>query len=182
MKLAQIESGIVVNVAEVAPGDIPDFMADWPVLAEDAGIGWSWDGETFAPPPGPPAEQLLAEAKASARVQLTAAISAARVAMITDLPGQDMIYLAKEAEARAWVADPEPDSADYPLLSAEAGITAPDADALAQLWLNLAALWRAAAAQLEALRMAVGSAIDAAATVEDVEAALVLLASAELPA
>lgn len=182
MKLAQVENGIVVNVAEVAPGQVPEFMVAWPILTEDAGIGWSWDGEAFAPPPGPPAEQLLADAKAGARAHLTAAISAARTAMITDLPGQDMIYLAKEAEARAWVAAEEPDLADFPLLSAEIGITAPDAASLAQLWLNLATLWRAAAADLEALRMAVGGAIDAAASVEDVEAALAILASAELPA
>ena len=86
-----------------------------------------------------------------------------------------MIYLAKEAEARAWIADPAPDPANYPLLSAEVGITAPDAASLAQLWLNMAVLWRAAAAQLEALRMTIGAAIDAAETPEDVAAALAAL-------
>ena len=137
--------------------------------------------EPYMPPPGPTAEQMLAEAKADAREHLTAVISAARTAMITDLPGQDMIYLAKETEARAWVAAEDPDMADYPLLSAEVGITAPDADALAQLWLNLATLWRAAAALLEAVRMAVGGAIEAAETVDDVEAALAPLSEIGSP-
>ena len=72
------------------------------------------------------AEALVA-AKATARARLAAAITAARSAVITVLPGQDMIYQTKEAEARAWIADPAPDLANYPLLSAEIGLTAPDA-------------------------------------------------------
>ncbi len=124
------------------------------------------------------AAAVLGAAKAAARAKLAEAAAAARAAMITALPGQDMIYLAKEAEARAWIADPVPDPAAYPLLVAEIGITAPDAASLAQLWLNLAALWREAAAQLEALRLSVGAAIDAAGTVADVEAALGPLQSA----
>ena len=94
------------------------------------------------------------------------------MAFITVLPGQDLIYQAKEAEARAWIADPAPDPANYPLLVAEIGITAPDAAQLAQLWLNMATLWRQAAAGLEALRLTVGAAVEAATTVEEVEAAL----------
>lgn len=118
------------------------------------------------------AADRLATAKAEARARLAAAIASARSAVITVLPGQDMIYQAKEAEARAWIADPAPDLADYPLLSAEIGLTAPDAHSLAQLWLNMALLWRQAAAELEALRLGVGAAIEAAGTVEEVEAAM----------
>ncbi|WP_054304548.1 hypothetical protein [Gemmobacter sp. LW-1] len=114
----------------------------------------------------------LEGAKVAARAGLTAAIAQARARMITDLPGQSMIYLAKEAEARAWIADPAPGIADYPLLSAELGITAPDAASLAQIWLNLATLWRSAAADLEALRLTANAAIDAATAVEEVEAAI----------
>ncbi|AWD21625.1 hypothetical protein [Fuscovulum blasticum] len=171
MRLAEIETGVVVNVIEVDPQAVPDWAGGWPEITE-GGPGWMWDGGNFAPPPGPDAATLLAQAQAAARLRLTAAITRARTALITDLPGQDMIYLAKEAEARAWLADPVPDPAAYPLLVAEIGITAPDAPSLAQLWLNLAALWRQTAAELEGLRMAVGAAIDAATTPEDVAAAL----------
>jgi hypothetical protein len=87
-------------------------------------------------------------------------------------PGQSMIYLAKEAEAHAWMADPTPDPAAYPLLSAELGITAPDGASLAQIWLNLATLWRSTAADLEALRLTASAAIDAATTPEEVGAAM----------
>lgn len=118
------------------------------------------------------ASAALEAAKAEARVTLAAAVTAARATLITDLPGQSMIYLAKEAEAARWAADPAPDLADYPLIAAEIGITAPDGASLAQIWLNLAALWRSAAADLEALRRTTRAAIDAATTVEEVEAAV----------
>lgn len=123
------------------------------------------------------AAAALQAAKARAAGTLASTISLARATYITMLPGQDMIYQAKEAEARAWVTADTPDIADYPLLAAEIGITAPDADQLAQIWLNMATLWRAAAAVLEALRLTVGAAIDAAQTPEDVEAALGALAN-----
>ncbi|MDZ7908267.1 MAG: hypothetical protein U5N10_08655 [Gemmobacter sp.] len=116
------------------------------------------------------AAAALAEARATAHAALAARIAAARSALITDLPGQQMIYLAKEAEARAFLADPAPDLAAYPLLAAEVGLTAPDAQALAQVWLNMAMLWRNAAAGLEATRLALGAAIDAATTVAEVRA------------
>lgn len=50
MRLAQIEGGRVVNVAEVEPGAVPDFMADW-VDTEEAGPGWLWsEADGFTPP------------------------------------------------------------------------------------------------------------------------------------
>jgi hypothetical protein len=106
--------------------------------------------------------ERLASAKAAAQARLIEIMSAARLAFVTPLPGQDMVYLAKEAEARAWVGEVAPDLSDYPLLSAEVGITATDADQLAQLWLNMAALWRGAAAELEGLRLSTQAAIAAA--------------------
>lgn len=116
--------------------------------------------------------EALAAAKATARARLAATIIAARSALITVLPGQDMIYQAKEAEARAWIADPAPDLANYPLLSAEIGLTAPDAHSLAQLWLNMASLWRETAAALEVTRLTIGAAINAAETIEQIDAAM----------
>jgi len=118
----------------------------------------------------------LEPARARAFAGLSVWIANARTQLITDLPGQDMIYLAKEAEARAWVSETTPDLADYPLLAAEVGITAPDADQLAQLWLNMAALWRDAAAELEALRLSTKAAIEAAQTPAEIAAALAALA------
>lgn len=168
MRLAQVENGIVVNVIEVEPENIPDWAAGWPEV-EMAGPGWIVEGGNAVPPAADPAA-ALAEARVAAMDRLTGTIATARVQLITDLPGQDMIYLAKEAEARAWVNAVAPDLADYPLLAAEIGITAPNADQLAQLWLNMAALWRAAAAQLEALRLSTQAAIASAASPEEIDA------------
>ena len=62
MRLAQIEAGIVANAIEVDPDAIPNWAAGWPELTGAAGIGWTWDGATFGPPPGPePAAVLAAE-------------------------------------------------------------------------------------------------------------------------
>ena len=114
----------------------------------------------------------LERARIAARADLAAWIDTARRQLITVLPGQDMIYLAKEAEARRWLADPAPNPAEYPLLSAEVRITAPDGHSLSQLWLNMSALWISAAAQLEALRLSTSAAIEAAETITEISAAM----------
>ena len=48
MRYAIIENNVVVNVAEADA----DFAASqgW-IEADDAGIGWLWDGEKLTPPP-----------------------------------------------------------------------------------------------------------------------------------
>tara|TARA_R110000868_G_scaffold383564_1_gene650547 strand:- start:7473 stop:7898 length:426 start_codon:yes stop_codon:yes gene_type:complete len=60
IKLAQIESGIVVNAIMVDPDNIPDFCADWPEITE-GGKGWSFDGNSFTAPAVDPAEALAAK-------------------------------------------------------------------------------------------------------------------------
>jgi hypothetical protein len=94
-----------------------------------------------------------------------------RLALITDLPGQDMIYLRKEAEAKAWMADPAPVLASYPLIAAELGITADTPDQIAQIWLNMADLWARAAAEIETNRLAAIQQIEAATTEAEIMAA-----------
>lgn len=114
-----------------------------------------------------------------ARTRATQAVNAhaaqLRLYFLTDIPGQDLLYAAKEAEARRWVADTEPSEADYPLLLAETGITAPTSDQLAQVWLNLAAMWRVDAARLERTRQALLRDIEAATSADEIAAVLDLL-------
>lgn len=100
-------------------------------------------------------DATLEAARRAAIDRINARAGALRRTFITDIPGQEMLYLAKEAEARAFVADPAPVMTNYPLISAEVGpgLTAPDAAALAQIWLNLGAQWRAVAAQIETARL-----------------------------
>jgi hypothetical protein len=96
---------------------------------------------------------------ADARKQAIAAINQhagyVRTLFVTDLPGQQMIYLAKEAEARAYLAEsPEPASlAGYPMIAAEVGITADTALELALYWQGTANQWRALAASIEQIRL-----------------------------
>ncbi len=121
-------------------------------------------------------DAAIAAARAAAIGRINAIAGALRRTFITSIPGQEMLYLAKEAEARAWVADSAPDMADYPLLSAEIGpgLTAPDAGQLAQLWLNMGAQWRQVAAQIETARLGAVYAVEAApdeATIAAIEAA-----------
>lgn len=116
-----------------------------------------------APKPGPLAEydygtrqwvakpvEELAQAKATALTQITRMRGQARLAYITDLPGQDMLLTAKLEEARAYVGDTHPDPTEYPLIMSEVGVTAQAPDEVAQVFLNLNALWRAAAGSLDA--------------------------------
>jgi len=95
------------------------------------------------------AADRLAVAREAAVAEINAWAAQERLAYITVMPGQEMIYMAKEAEARAYLVD----STIGPMLAAEVGITAPDAYQLAQLWVNLAALWRVAAARIEGERL-----------------------------
>jgi hypothetical protein len=106
----------------------------------------------------------LAPLRAAAIRRINARAGEIRATFVTGIVGQEMLYLAKEEEARAWVADPAPVLANYPLIAAEVGpgLTAPDADDLAQIWLNLGAQWRLVAAQIETARLGAVYAVEAA--------------------
>lgn len=164
MRLAQVKNGIVVNVIEATVR--PDWAVDWPEAAE-AGPGWLWDGADFAPTPASAPDLVALRASAIARVN--AAVGDVRKRFITQIPGQEMLYLRKEAEARAWLVDQEPDLARYPLIAAEIGITGENADQIAQIWVNMAAIWVDLAAPLETARLGAIAQIEAADSPEAIE-------------
>jgi hypothetical protein len=110
--------------------------------------------------------------KSEALVFVMALIKRARERFITNLPGQDAIYQAKEAEAIAYINAENPVLSEFPLLSAEVGITANTAIDLANLWITMANQWRNTAAQLESIRMTANIAINSATTEAEIEAAL----------
>ena len=120
----------------------------------------------------------LAAAQATATLRVNVGAGAVRRAYITDIPGQEMIYLQKEAEAVAWLADDDPDPADYPFLSAEVGSTADTLGNVAQVYLNMAALFRQVGAGLEHLRLGAIAAIEGAGTVAEIDAAVAAFESA----
>jgi hypothetical protein len=115
---------------------------------------------------------ILARAKRMATDRINQHAGEVRSRFVTVIPGQEMIYLIKEAEARSFLADPAPVLADYPFVSAEIGITGANAGQVAQVYVNLAAVLRATAAQLETARLGTIAAVEAATDPAGIEAAV----------
>ena len=94
-----------------------------------------------------------------------------REKFITPISAQDMIYMEKEKEAKAYVlADPEPtDLSEFPFIASEVGYTADTSFGVAQVYLNLGAQWRTIAAQLENARIGYISQIEQAQTRLEIE-------------
>jgi hypothetical protein len=166
-------SVVIAAVAEGGWVDLPDGRRISPAVA-----GWSdgdgYELETMEVVIVPP---TIEEQRATAKSTINAAVAQVRQLFITDLPGQQMVYLAKEAEAQAYTAllSPPADLSAFPLLSAEIGITAPTASDLAALWLGMATAWRTIAAQIELLRLTAKAAVEVATTPEQIAAALAAL-------
>lgn len=108
----------------------------------------------------------LGPLRAAAKARIDAAAEERRSAILTPGAGQAAVYAAKQAEARRFQAE----SAIGPLMMAEIGLTAPDAAALAALWLQREAEWLAAAADIELGRLKAKAAVDAAQTPAAMEA------------
>jgi hypothetical protein len=72
--------------------------------------------------------------------------------------GMDGVYLQKRDEAARYLnalsQGGAPDLTQYPYLSVEAGSTAPDAPALAELWLEMNQRWLVAGPFIEGIRTA----------------------------
>lgn len=114
--------------------------------------------------------RVLAEEKTTAKNEINRLAGEARAQFITVIPGQEMLYLEKKAEALRWLEAQSPNLQDYPLLAAEVNITAIDAPALANLWMQMAAQWSVVAATIEAMRMAYINNVNGAADVATIDA------------
>ncbi|WP_416065426.1 hypothetical protein ACK9YZ_01370 [Rhizobium sp. ZK1] len=106
-----------------------------------------------------PQEPVLAEVKAQLRARLDFAAEAERLKYITQGAGQAMTYQAKAAEAKAFLAS---GAGDFPLLSAEVGITADTIEGVAQIVAGAYAQWLLIGAAIEAARLGGKAAIEAA--------------------
>lgn len=123
-------------------------------------------------PDGPGA---LAALRADAIDQIDAAAEQARLVWITGGAGQAMVYQRKAEEAKAFEAvvagGGTPDPADYPILAAEVGITAPDLPGVVTTVQGLDAAWAQVAAAIEVLRLGAKATVAAAETAEAIQAA-----------
>lgn len=105
-------------------------------------------------------------------------IGEVREMFITPLPGQEMIYLRKEQEARDYLNDANPVLANYPLIAREIGITGVDANQVAQIWLNMAVLWMTVAGILEQIRLGHSAMLSSCNTIAEIDTVKVSFNSA----
>ncbi len=159
MRLAQVIDGIVTNVAEVDPENVPDFMADW-LPAGDAGPGWHLDGDTLVAP-----GRTFTATTALAAV--LAAIEAVETALTSGVPlAEKLSWTAKEQAAIAVLADTA-SPADTALLAGEASITGETVAELAGRIVAAAEAYRFAASRMAGIRRAAERAIASAGTGEE---------------
>lgn len=117
-----------------------------------------------------PPVRVLPDVKASAKAEINQLAGEARSRFITVIPGQEMLYMEKKAEAVRWLEAQSPNLQDYPLLAAEVGLTAVDAPALANLWMQMAAQWSVAASIIEGMRLAYIANVNGAADAVTIDA------------
>ena len=111
----------------------------------------------------------LAQARAAAISAIGAAAGRARARYITTIPGQEMTYVRKAEQARAWSllgapAKAAATAADYPLLFPEAAALGQTVDALAAGVLAAESAWALKGGQIEAARVGGNEAARQAAT------------------
>jgi hypothetical protein len=153
--------------------------------------GWAWDPETQVAHQVP-ADRLagytagevewidgafvdnLAPLTAQLLARIDAETGEFRKRFITVGPGQEMTYVHKGNEAKAFLADPNPDPANYPMLKAEADATERPIAALAADVAQAALFWTLLGSASEAARIGAKRAVEAAATAAGKKAAAVI--------
>jgi len=111
----------------------------------------------------------LNDAIARAKDAVDRSAGDARGRYITVVPGQAETYTAKALEAERFLADPAPDMAKYPMISAEMqAMGYPDGTSAANAILTVRAQWMALGAQIEQIRLKAKRDIEAATTIQQV--------------
>jgi hypothetical protein len=144
-----------------------DFVSGLVACPDDVTAGYIYDGKAFAPP----VTASLAAVKESLKSIIDVGAEAERLKYITPGAGQAMTYQQKADEAARYLAASAPKASDYPLLSAEAGITAADIAGVAQVVSAAFAQWQAIGGAIEAVRLGAKKSIDDASTIDAANAA-----------
>jgi len=139
---------------------IVDVPEGWPETCV-----WDTGTQAFVPP-------SLGPKQTAAKAAVDAAAAGQRACRLTDGFGQEMLYLQKEAEARACAADVAPNASVYPLLAAEVGITGATLAEVAVAVIIRADECRADMADIEAVRLSAKQQIDAASSTAEIETIL----------
>lgn len=114
----------------------------------------------------------LGQLRANLIRQVNTAAGAFRSQFITDIPGQQATYLAKEKEARDWA--PGSAVAAFPYLACEAAATGSSIADVVTLVLATATQWRGLDPRIEGARRGASVAIGAATTPEAAAAAAIV--------
>jgi len=93
-----------------------------------------------------------------------------RLKYITAGAGQAMTYQRKFEQAERFISDSAPVPQNYPLLAASVGIEGDDLYQVAQLVLNMSAMWEAVAGQIETARLGAKALVATSETITDAEA------------
>lgn len=170
MRYARIDGTVVAEILElhsdVSPADAfhPSIAGMLVVCDPEVTEGWSYDGETFRAPEHSVVD--LEAVKSTCKAMIDAAAETERLKYITAGAGQAMTYQQKIEEVRALAQDAEPEAANYPLLSAEIGITAPTLADVASAVLAAYQQWQVIGAAIERARLAGKAAVAASETAE----------------
>ncbi|EAU45062.1 hypothetical protein R2601_22786 [Salipiger bermudensis HTCC2601] len=124
-----------------------------------------------------PASEVDLEAyRAWALERVNAITAKARAPLLTDIPGQEMLYLRKAEEAKRFVGLTEVPTdlkaAGFKFLADEVGVSAATAEDLAALWLEMDDQWSDLAAAMERPRLTAAAAIRGAEAAPEIAAAL----------
>lgn len=116
----------------------------------------------------------LKMAKNEAIASINTATGNLREKFITAIPGQEMIYLNKEQQAKQFLAeDSEPtDLSDYPFLVAEVGSTGTTVREVAEIFMDRSSSWRRIGARIEHLRVKALIEVNEASDIAEVQAAM----------
>ncbi len=93
MRKAQIENGLVTNMIEVDPANIPDWCEDWPE-SDEAGPGWTYVDGAFLPPAAPPLPVPQEVSRFQARAALLDAGLLAQADAVVAASGNALLQLA----------------------------------------------------------------------------------------
>lgn len=133
-----------------------------------AGAGWLWVGQAWQ------RTLTLAELQTAARSEIDAAAGQARLRHITDVPGQQAVYLLKLQEAQSYLQalQGNPAAIVPAHIAAEAAATGEEAVDVAQMVVGLANYWNGVLSPaIEGARMGAKTAVNAAADAPAVLAA-----------
>lgn len=112
--------------------------------------------------------EKLAALKDEKKREVDATVERLRLRFITPGDGQMMVYLTKEAEARAYLADPFISPSQVAHIMAEAERLDVSPSAIASLVITMAEQWRVVSSRMEGMRQKVKTDIDNASTKQQV--------------